>query len=55
MRKVLINQKMSEAGVVKSITVKNFMNHQHHTIEFSPQLNFLVGHNGSEHKKSGQR
>jgi hypothetical protein len=41
-------QKIREAGVIKSVTLTNFMCHRHLTAEFGGKMNFLVGHNGSE-------
>nr|XP_019012868.1 uncharacterized protein I206_02364 [Kwoniella pini CBS 10737]OCF51649.1 hypothetical protein I206_02364 [Kwoniella pini CBS 10737] len=37
----------SEAGILKSINLVDFMCHRHLTVEFGPKMNFLVGHNGS--------
>lgn len=37
----------SSAGVVERISLRNFMCHDHLEIEFGPQLNFIIGHNGS--------
>ncbi|WVQ96237.1 hypothetical protein IAU59_003341 [Kwoniella sp. CBS 9459] len=37
----------SEAGVLKSISLIDFMCHRHLTVDFGPKMNFLVGHNGS--------
>ncbi|OCF37020.1 hypothetical protein I316_00924 [Kwoniella heveanensis BCC8398] len=36
-----------EAGVLKSISLVDFMCHRHLTVDFGPKMNFLVGHNGS--------
>jgi chromosome segregation ATPase len=38
----------SEAGVIKSLVLVDFMCHRHLTVEFGTRINFLVGHNGSE-------
>ena len=45
-------QKPSEAGVIKRITVIDFMNHRHTTVDFGVRMNFIVGHNGSTYKRS---
>lgn len=37
----------SEAGIIKSITLVNFMCHAHFTTQLGSQMNFIVGHNGS--------
>jgi hypothetical protein len=37
-----------DAGVIKSVTLTDFMCHRHLTAEFGEKMNFLVGHNGSE-------
>ncbi|KAK8858693.1 hypothetical protein IAR55_002922 [Kwoniella newhampshirensis] len=37
----------SDAGILKSISLVDFMCHRHLTVEFGPKMNFLVGHNGS--------
>ncbi|ORY25918.1 hypothetical protein BCR39DRAFT_542516 [Naematelia encephala] len=39
--------KASEAGIIKSIVLINFMCHQHLNVSFGSRMNFLVGHNGS--------
>ncbi|WVR06445.1 hypothetical protein IAU60_003476 [Kwoniella sp. DSM 27419] len=38
---------ISESGVIKSISLIDFMCHRHVTVDFGPKMNFLVGHNGS--------
>ncbi|WWD18585.1 hypothetical protein CI109_103038 [Kwoniella shandongensis] len=38
---------VADAGVLKSISLVDFMCHRHLTVEFGPKMNFLVGHNGS--------
>ncbi|WVF68702.1 hypothetical protein IAT40_003474 [Kwoniella sp. CBS 6097] len=37
----------SQAGVIKSISLVDFMCHRHLTVDFGSKMNFLVGHNGS--------
>ncbi|WVO18160.1 hypothetical protein L204_105863 [Cryptococcus depauperatus] len=37
----------SKAGVIKSISLRDFMCHRHLTVNFGPRMNFVVGHNGS--------
>lgn len=44
----LTQQELREAGVVKSITLTDFMCHRHMTADFGGKMNFLVGHNGSK-------
>ncbi|BGP23866.1 DNA repair protein rad18 [Rhodotorula toruloides] len=39
--------RIAEAGVIKQVTLQNFMCHAHTTVDFGPQVNFLVGVNGS--------
>jgi chromosome segregation ATPase len=41
-------QRVPHAGVIKSVRVVNFMNHQHFSFDnFGRKINFIVGHNGS--------
>jgi hypothetical protein len=42
------DQKIRDAGVIKSVTLTDFMCHRHLTAEFGGKMNFLVGHNGSK-------
>ncbi|KJD99946.1 hypothetical protein I311_06471 [Cryptococcus gattii NT-10] len=37
----------SSAGIIKSISLIDFMCHRHLTVDFGPRMNFVVGHNGS--------
>ncbi|KIR42916.1 hypothetical protein I307_05081 [Cryptococcus deuterogattii 99/473] len=37
----------SSAGIIKSISLLDFMCHRHLTVDFGPRMNFVVGHNGS--------
>ncbi|TNY22116.1 RecF/RecN/SMC [Rhodotorula diobovata] len=39
--------KIAEAGVIKQVDLQSFMCHAHTTVDFGPQVNFLVGVNGS--------
>ncbi|GAA5823619.1 hypothetical protein JCM11251_000701 [Rhodosporidiobolus azoricus] len=39
--------KIAEAGVIQQVDLHNFMCHAHTTVDFGPQVNFLVGVNGS--------
>lgn len=40
---------VSDAGIVESITLKNFMCHSHlGPFAFGSNVNFVVGNNGSE-------
>jgi hypothetical protein len=45
---ILTVQEMRKSGIIKSITLSDFMCHRHMTADFGGKLNFLVGHNGSE-------
>lgn len=36
-----------KAGFIKKLTLKNFMCHDHFELEFGPQMNFIIGRNGS--------
>ncbi|KAN0038923.1 hypothetical protein ACTA71_001115 [Dictyostelium dimigraforme] len=36
-----------EAGIIESITLENFMCHQHFKLEFCSNVNFIAGENGS--------
>lgn len=38
---------LATAGVVKEITLVNFMCHENLTVTFGERINFVVGHNGS--------
>lgn len=35
------------AGFIRKLTLKNFMCHDHFELEFGPQMNFIIGRNGS--------
>ena len=35
------------AGYIRKLTLRNFMNHDHFELELGPQMNFIVGRNGS--------
>lgn len=35
------------SGVIKRVTLKNFMCHANFQVELGPRLNFIIGHNGS--------
>lgn len=37
----------AKAGVIESLVLRNFMCHEYFEIEFGPQLNFIIGRNGS--------
>ncbi|GAA5938070.1 hypothetical protein JCM10213_000824 [Rhodosporidiobolus nylandii] len=39
--------KIAEAGVIMQVDLQNFMCHARTTVDFGPQVNFLVGVNGS--------
>lgn len=37
----------NKAGYIKKLTLKNFMCHDHFELSFGPQMNFIIGRNGS--------
>lgn len=37
----------NKAGYIKKLTLKNFMCHDHFELDFGPQMNFIIGRNGS--------
>ncbi|GAA5854087.1 hypothetical protein JCM9279_004378 [Rhodotorula babjevae] len=39
--------KIAEAGVIQQVDLQSFMCHAHTTVNFGPQVNFLIGVNGS--------
>ncbi|GAA5952187.1 hypothetical protein JCM8115_003527 [Rhodotorula mucilaginosa] len=41
------SRRVAEAGVIRQVDLLNFMCHAHTTVDFGPQVNFLVGVNGS--------
>ncbi|KAL7423017.1 Structural maintenance of chromosomes protein 6 [Cryptotrichosporon argae] len=42
-----LGSRFAEAGILKAVTLQNFMCHSHLSVDFQPSLNFIVGHNGS--------
>ncbi|KAK5852944.1 hypothetical protein PBY51_006775 [Eleginops maclovinus] len=47
-KKQCLSEVVSDAGIVESITLKNFMCHSHlGPFTFGPNVNFIVGNNGS--------
>ncbi|KAF9221585.1 P-loop containing nucleoside triphosphate hydrolase protein [Gyrodon lividus] len=38
---------IAEHGIIESVEMKQFMCHPHLTFTFGPQINFIIGHNGS--------
>ncbi|KAF7299373.1 p-loop containing nucleoside triphosphate hydrolase protein [Mycena indigotica] len=38
---------VAESGILEGIELKQFMCHQHLNVSFGPQMNFIIGHNGS--------
>ncbi|GAA5878546.1 hypothetical protein JCM3774_000102 [Rhodotorula dairenensis] len=40
-------KRVAEAGVIRQVDLQNFMCHANTTVNFGPQVNFLVGVNGS--------
>ncbi|GAA5889489.1 hypothetical protein JCM8208_001041 [Rhodotorula glutinis] len=41
------SSKIAEAGVIQQVDLQSFMCHAHTTVNFGPQVNFLIGVNGS--------
>jgi chromosome segregation ATPase len=39
----------AEVGIIEEITLINFMCHKHLNLKFGPNINFIVGQNGSTH------
>ena len=39
---------VADCGTIESITLNNFMCHEHFEIEFNPRVNFVIGKNGSK-------
>lgn len=37
----------AEAGVIESVTLVDFMCHENLSIDLGPNMNFIIGHNGS--------
>lgn len=37
----------AEAGVIETVTLTDFMCHEHLSIDLGPNMNFIIGHNGS--------
>jgi hypothetical protein len=37
----------AEVGIIEEITLINFMCHKHLNLKFGPNINFIVGQNGS--------
>lgn len=42
-----LSQSIAERGVVEKIEVTNFMCHKRLIVHLIPQMNFILGHNGS--------
>jgi hypothetical protein len=38
-----------EVGILEEIVLQNFMCHRHLQLKFGPNINFIVGQNGSEY------
>ncbi|KAK9449271.1 uncharacterized protein V1518DRAFT_415545 [Limtongia smithiae] len=38
---------IATAGIILTVELKNFMCHEHLKLDFGPQINFVIGHNGS--------
>ena len=41
------NSNLSYPGYIKKVKLRNFMSHENFELELGPQLNFIVGNNGS--------
>lgn len=39
---------LADCGTIESITLNNFMCHDHFEITFNPRVNFVIGQNGSK-------
>ncbi|OUM53494.1 hypothetical protein BVG19_g2781 [[Candida] boidinii] len=45
--KNLMDNSPAQAGIISSMTLMNFMCHEHFHLKFGKQTNFIIGHNGS--------
>lgn len=41
------SERLSKAGHIKKLTLRNFMCHDYFELNFGPQMNFIIGRNGS--------
>lgn len=41
------NERVSKAGYIRKLTLRNFMCHDYFELDFGPQMNFIIGRNGS--------
>lgn len=48
MRIDIFCQAVAEHGIIESIEMTQFMCHKLLEFKFGPQMNFLIGHNGSK-------
>lgn len=39
---------LADCGTIESLTLSNFMCHEHFEITFNPRVNFVIGKNGSK-------
>lgn len=42
-----VENQINEHGILESLFCTNFMCHQRLEVKFGPQINFIIGHNGS--------
>ncbi len=45
------SQAEADIGIIEEITLVNFMCHKHLNIKFGPNINFIVGQNGSKYQR----
>jgi hypothetical protein len=44
--------KVAQCGILKRMTLKNFLNHRHFDIQFNPNVNFISGANGGQMQRA---
>ena len=45
---VIYFQKEADVGIIEKVSLRNFMCHYRLDVNFGPNVNFIVGHNGSK-------